>query len=200
MSVFDRLNQAYARQGKMNPKAAREAAVASGGIGEGTKAWDALSTSEKTRRYTDEGQGAIDRSLQAGVSAAMPGFQDELQGIRESAIRRGVDLGDIGTRNEGSLASAFQRNIANTAGSMAQQNYQTALDRLYGYRDYRTAQDEAKANRRAAGLGAVASLGGMALGSPLGAGVGGKIGSWVSKLGGNKAIRGVAAMGDPSWY
>lgn len=188
MSVFDRLNQMYAKQGKMNPKAAREQAVANGGIGEGTKAWDQLSTSDKTRRYVDEGQGAIDRSLQAGVSAAMPGFQDELQGIRESAIRRGVDLGDIGTRNEGSLASAFQRNIANASGQMAGQNYQTALDRLYGYRDYRTMQDNQKAERRAGGLGAVAGLAGTVLGGPLGGAIGGKIGSWVSGMGGRQGL------------
>lgn len=175
MSVFDRIRQMQAQ------KSQRSAAVTRGGIGEGTPEWDALSTEEKTRRYLAEGQDAAKQGINSLVSAAMPQFQDELQGIRESAIRRGVDLGDIGTRNEGTLASAFQRNIANTAGQLASQNYQTALDRTYGYRDYRTAQDEAKANRRASTLGTLGGLAGMAAASPLGAAVGSKLGSWFNK-------------------
>jgi hypothetical protein len=170
MSVFDRIRTQMAAGNQ------RSAAVRGGGIGEGTREWDALSTDEKTRRYAQSGQDSVNQGTKAALDSAMPGFQDDLQGIRESAIRRGVDLGDIGTRNEGTLASAFQRNIANVAGAGAQQNYQTALDRLYGYRDYKTAQDNAKAERRSAGLGAVAGIAGSVLGGPLGAKIGGKLG------------------------
>jgi hypothetical protein len=191
MGVFDRINQMYTQKGQTSPfdkKRARSAAVAAGGIGEGTKEWDALSTSDKTRRYADEGQEYVNRGTRAALDSAMPGFQDDLQGIRESAIRRGVDLGDIGTRNEGSLASAFQRNMTNVADAGARDNYNTALERLYGYRDYRTSQDNAKAERRSAGLGAVAGIAGTFLGSPAGAAVGGKIGGMMSKLGGRGGL------------
>ena len=194
MSVFDRITRMQAQRG-VGPKAQRSAAVNAGGIGEGTREWDALSTDEKTRRYVQSGQDAVNQSTKAALDSAMPGFQDDLQGIRESAIRRGVDLGDIGTRNEGTLASAFQRNIANVAGAGAQQNYQTALDRLYGYRDYRVAQDNAKAERRAAGLGAVAGLAGMALGGPLGAVLGSKIGGMLSGGGAGMAKNVAAGYG-----
>jgi hypothetical protein len=49
----------------------------------------------------------------------MPAFNQNLQNIRESAERRGVSNGEIETNSEGDLASAFQRNIANAAGSQA---------------------------------------------------------------------------------
>lgn len=193
MSVFDRIRQQMeARKGQ------RTAAVAAGGIGEGTKEWDALSTSEKTRRYVGEGQDAVNRSTQAAMDTAMPGFQNQLQGIAESAIRRGVNLGDtrnIQTQNEGTLASAFQRNLANVANQNAMSNYNTALDRLYGYRDFRTGQDNAKADRRAATWGAIGSLGGQFLASPLGATVGGKMGSWVSRMVGRKPLPALPAPG-----
>jgi hypothetical protein len=183
MSVFDRFRQMQAQKPMT-------------GVQENNPMWKSLSTGDKTKRYVAEGQDAINTSMNAAVSSAMPGFQDELQGIRESAIRRGVDLGDIGTRNEGTLASAFQRNMANTAGSMAQNNYQTALDRLYGFRDWQTAKDNAKAERRGATIGAIAGGVGMLAGGPLGGGIGGM----VSKFRGNKVLSNVAKMGDPSWY
>ena len=176
MSVFDRFKTMQTQR-----------ASAMTGVQENNPLWKSLSTGDKTKRYVAEGQDAINTGMKAAVDAAMPAFQDQLQGIRESAIRRGVDLGDIGTRNEGTLASAFQRNIANVAGAGAERNYQTALDRLYGYRDYRTAQDNAKAERRAAGLGAVAGLAGMALGGPLGAGLGSKIGGFLGGSGAGMA-------------
>jgi hypothetical protein len=65
------------------------------------------------------GQEALNASTQAAVSSAMPQFQQQLQGIRESAERRGVSNGDIETNSEGTLASAFQRNIANATASHA---------------------------------------------------------------------------------
>ena len=163
MSVFDRFRQMQAQKPMT-------------GVQENNPMWKSLSTGDKTKRYVAEGQDAINTSMNAAVSSAMPGFQDELQGIRESAIRRGVDLGDIGTRNEGTLASAFQRNMTNTAGSMAQNNYQTALDRLYGFRDWQTAKDNAKAERRGATIGMLGTVAGTVLGGPLGGAIGGKLG------------------------
>ena len=189
MSVFDRFKTMQTQR-----------ATAMTGVQENNPLWKSLSTGDKTQRYVAEGQDAINTGMKAAVDSAMPAFQDQLQGIRESAIRRGVDLGDIGTRNEGTLASAFQRNMANTAGSMAQQNYQTALDRLYGFRDWQTAKDNAKAERRAGTIGAIAGGLGTLAGSPMGASIGGKIGGMVSKVRGRKALSNVAKMGDPSWY
>ena len=177
MSVFDRFKTMQTQR-----------ATAMTGVQENNPLWKSLSTGDKTQRYVAEGQDAINTGMKAAVDSAMPAFQDQLQGIRESAIRRGVDLGDIGTRNEGTLASAFQRNMANTAGSMAQQNYQTALDRLYGFRDWQTAKDNAKAERRAGTIGAIAGGLGMLAGGPMGAFIGGKIGGMVSKMGGRTPL------------
>lgn len=177
MSVFDRFKTMQTQR-----------ATAMTGVQENNPLWKSLSTGDKTQRYVAEGQDAITTGMKAAVDSAMPAFQDQLQGIRESAIRRGVDLGDIGTRNEGTLASAFQRNMANTAGSMAQQNYQTALDRLYGFRDWQTAKDNAKAERRNATIGAIGTVAGTLAGGPMGASIGGKIGGMVSKMGGRTPL------------
>ena len=177
MSVFDRFKTLQAQR-----------ASAMTGVQENNPLWKSLSTGDKTKRYVAEGQDAINTSMRSAVDAAMPGLQDQLQGVRESAIRRGVDLGDIGTRNEGTLLSAFQRNMANTAGGMAQQNYQTALDRLYGFRDWQTAKDNAKAERRNATIGAIGSVAGTLAGGPLGGVIGGKIGGMVSKMGGRTPL------------
>jgi hypothetical protein len=77
---------------------------------------------EDRNRFLDTlngGQEALNTSTQAAVSSAMPAFNQNLQNIRESAERRGVSNGEIETNSEGDLASAFQRNIANAAGSQA---------------------------------------------------------------------------------
>lgn len=52
------------------------------------------------------------------VSGAMPEFNQQLQGIRENAIARGIGTGDLGTAYEGSLASAFQRNLTSKAADL----------------------------------------------------------------------------------
>lgn len=134
--------------------------------------------------YMAEGQDSVNRSTAAAASSAMPQFQDGLQDIRENAIRRGVSLGDTGniqTRNEGSLASAFQRNLANTAGSSAMELYQTSLDRRAGDRDYRASQDNASNESRGSIFGALGSLAGSFAGSPTGqrflGGIGSRLGS-----------------------
>jgi hypothetical protein len=67
----------------------------------------------------DGGQEALNTSTQAAVSSAMPAFQQQLQGIRESAERRGISNGEVATNYEGDLASAFDRNIANATASHA---------------------------------------------------------------------------------
>lgn len=56
--------------------------------------------------------------LSAYVAGAMPQFMQQLQGVRENDISRGISTGDLGTAYEGSLASAFQRNIASQAAGL----------------------------------------------------------------------------------
>lgn len=147
-----------------DPKAAREAAVARGGIGEGTTGWDALPTDEKLRRYTADGQDALTRSVRATVDGALPAFDQRLQGIRESARARGISNGDTAGGYERQLADDFERNIANAIAGGSMDLYQTGLDRLYGYRDFSTAKSNAKAQSRANLWGAVGGLAGAYLG------------------------------------
>lgn len=106
-------------------------AVTGGGGGHPNTAADAYGTAttdsgsyanEDRNRFLDTlngGQEALNTSTQAAVSSAMPQFQHQLQGIRESAQRRGISNGEVATNYEGDLASAFQRNIANSVGSQA---------------------------------------------------------------------------------
>jgi hypothetical protein len=137
---------------------------------------------KSTQEYMNMGQEAFNTSLNAGVSSAMPQFQDQLQDLRESAIRRGVEYGDIGTRNEGSLASAFQRNIANAAGSNAIGLYQTALDQRAGRQD----QLQGRANARAGNIGALGQVAGQFLGSKAGQEVLGSVGGRLAQLMGRR--------------
>jgi hypothetical protein len=77
---------------------------------------------EDRNRFLDTlngGQEALNTSTQAAMSSAMPQFQQQLQGIREGAERRGISNGEVATNYEGDLASAFQHNIANSVGSQA---------------------------------------------------------------------------------
>ena len=89
--------------------------------------------------------------LQSYVAGAMPQFMQQLQGVRENAVQRGISTGDLGTAYEGSLASAFQRNIASKAADL----YGTRLGaagQLYG-------QDSANAlNSSNQYLGAVGDI------------------------------------------
>jgi len=89
--------------------------------------------------------------LQSYVAGAMPQFMQQLQGVRENAVQRGISTGDLGTAYEGSLASAFQRNIASQAAGL----YGTRLGaagQLYG-------QDSANAlNSSNQYLGAVGDI------------------------------------------
>lgn len=169
---------------------------------------------ESRKRYTDlieGGQGAFEESARAAVDAAMPSFRSELQGVRESANRRGVGVGDLGTSYEGDLASAFDRNMKNAISSQALGVYGTRLgasgdvygmdvdlgessrnrylDLLTGTRDYEFAKANAKRKRRGGILGAFGTLlggaAGFALGGPAGAAAGANIGgSFGSGIGG----------------
>jgi len=138
------------------------------------------------------GQQALDTSISSAMSAAMPSFMNQMQNVQESGVRRGISTGDLGTSFEGDTASAFQKNIANAAGSQAMNMFSTQLgaaqnqantdqnqylDMLTGNRDYEMAQQNAKRQKSAGlfgGLGAV--VGGLAGGST-GANVGYAVGS-----------------------
>jgi hypothetical protein len=157
------------------------------------------------------GQQAFETSAKAAVDAAMPSFMGQLQGVRESALRRGVQNGELGTSYEGDLASAFQHNTANAIAGQALGLYNTQLGAsqdLYGM-DTRRAQDsrdsyldiltargdwdrlnaEQKRKKRGGigGMigGTLGAVGGFVVGGPAGAVQGAKIGSSVGgKIGG----------------
>lgn len=75
-------------------------------------------------------QDAFNKTAGSFLQNALPGFQKSLQLTREDGIRRGISTGDLGTSNEGDLASAFQRNIANALGGLAMQGYEGSQNRL----------------------------------------------------------------------
>jgi hypothetical protein len=138
--------------------------------------------SQDRNRFLDilgGGQSALNDSAHAAVENAMPEFQHSLQGLRESAIRRGASNGDLATSYEGDLASATDRNMKNSiagqaaglygtqvgaAGQLAQNSGNTYLDLLSGNRD----ADQAKANNKTdmwgSILGAAGQIGGAYLG------------------------------------
>lgn len=58
------------------------------------------------------------KELAAYVAGATPDFQKQLQGQREANVARGAGTGDLGTAYEGSIDSAFQRNITAKAGDL----------------------------------------------------------------------------------
>lgn len=133
-------------------------------------------------RYLDllnNGQQAFETSARAAMEAAMPAFSRQLQGVRESAARRGLSTGDLGTSYEGDLTSAFQKNTANaiaqqalglygerlgSAGSLYGMEHNNYLDLLSGQLDRKQAAKNARAQANASmwggvlsGLGAVGS-------------------------------------------
>lgn len=145
-------------------------------------------------RYLDilnGGQSALDTSISSAVNSAMPSFNKNLEGVRESAVRRGISTGDLGTSYEGDLASAFQKNIANAAGSQAMNLFNTesgAAGNLYGseqnqylgllsgQQQYEENQQNAKKAKSSALFGGLGSLIGGGIGGPTGAAIGGSIG------------------------
>jgi hypothetical protein len=68
------------------------------------------------------------QTLQAYVNGAMGDFNKSLQSQRESSVQRGIGTGDLGTAYEGSLDSAFQKNIASQAAGL----YGTRLNAAQG--------------------------------------------------------------------
>lgn len=136
----------------------------------------------------DQADSYIARVLQSTESAAMPQFEARLQDIREGAIRRGVSNGDLATSYEGDLASAFQRNITNTAGSLALTEYENSrnrmLDLLTGERDYDTMLENLKRKRRAGLFGGLGALAGAAVGSFV-PGIGTEVGAEVGAAAGS---------------
>jgi len=144
------------------------------------------------------GQDALTKSLQAAFSAAMPTYFKNLQSLRESNVARGAGTGGLGTTTEGDLTSAFQRNLANAAGSQALGLYNTQTSALGGLlnqdnqqndeyasmlggeRDYETQQANARKQRKGGLFGGIGSIlggvGGFLLGGPAGASLGSSIG------------------------
>jgi len=161
-----------------------------------------VATAESRGRYMDilgGGQEELDRSIRSAVSAGMPELNRNLQGAREGAISRGVGLGELGTSYEGDVYSAFQKNIANSAGLQAMNLYGTRtagygnlheldvgvaegsrsryLDILAGQRDADIAKANAKKKRGSLLGSIVGGVGGFLLGGPAGASAGANIGS-----------------------
>lgn len=153
------------------------------------------------------GQGQLEAWTRGLVSGEMPQFHRALQGARESASRRGVANGELGTSYEGDVASAFQRNISNaiagqavnvwgqqtqgygdamrTDAQMAESSRNRYFDALAGNRDYETSernyadQKAAEKKRRKGGIwGTVGTIAGAALGSVI-PGVGTGLGATV---------------------
>lgn len=77
------------------------------------------------QRYQDPNAGMdqLRTAVSSLYSSALPQFNAQLQGVRENAIRRGISTGDLGTRYEGDLASAFQQNLTNAVNGLVYDNY-----------------------------------------------------------------------------
>lgn len=145
-------------------------------------------------RYLDilnGGQNALNTSISSAVNSAMPSFNKNLEGVRESAVRRGMSTGDLGTSYEGDVASAFQKNIANAAGGQAMNLFNTEaggagnlynadqnqyLDLLSGNRDYDQAQQNVKNQKQSSLFGGLGALIGNHYGGATGAQIGAAIG------------------------
>lgn len=130
------------------------------------------------------GQEALNQYAQSAMSAAMPSFMGQLQGVRESAQRRGISTGDLGTSYEGDLASAFQQNIADaiaqqsmnlygqqlgTSAGMYDMSRNNYLDLIHGAADRKDMNRNAKKDRQAglygAGMNAIANGAGRLYGA-----------------------------------
>ena len=182
----------------------------------GQQADTAYQESQGSRnRYIDTisgGQNALNTYAQSAMSSAMPAFKQQMQGVQESEIARGVGtggsggVGNLGTSYEGDLTSAFQRNIANSVGMQSMNLYGTqvgAAGNLYGtdteasqldqnrylsavsgQRDYETALANANKKRGAGIMGAIGAIGGAAIGSIV-PGVGTALGAQLGGMAGS---------------
>lgn len=198
--------------GKKKPSALNQVAGKMTGqedVLEGRAAKGEAQADESRNRFSsilEGGQAALEQSVSAAMSAAMPEFRKAMQSTQETEVARGVGVGGLGTSYEGDLESAFQRNIANAAGQQATALHATDvsgasamygedssraaagegqyLDLLAGNRDYEQAKENAAKKRKAGLFGALGSIGGAAIGTfllpgigtGLGAELGGKLG------------------------
>lgn len=147
----------------------------------------AYATEDRARylKLLDGGQDRLNEYARSAMSAAMPGFMNEIQNIRESAQRRGISTGDLGTSYEGDAASAFQQNIADAISGQAMNLYGTQmggagglydmsrnnyLDLVAGALDRKEMGRNAKRDRQAGNLRAYMAMLGQAAGAAAGAG------------------------------
>jgi hypothetical protein len=161
---------------------------------------------ESRNRFTGilgEGQGALETSVSAAMSSAMPEFRKAMEGVQESEVARGVGvgsgspMGNLGTSYEGDLMSAFHRNIANAAGAQALGLYGTRVgaasslygldteSAMFGRNRYTSMLGGAAANakRRSAGLfGTLGAVAGGIVGGPTGATMGGELGTALGSM------------------
>lgn len=121
------------------------------------------------------------QTLSAYVNSAMGSFNKSLQDQRESSVQRGIGTGDLGTAYEGSLDSAFQKNIAgeaaslygtrlNAAGNLYGQDSQNSANDQNRYLDTLTAQSDqsqAKKNAHNSFLGGILNTVGTVAGAAL---------------------------------
>lgn len=82
--------------------------------------------------FLQNGQSDLNNYAQSAMSAAMPAFNKQMQGVQESEVARGIGGGSLGTSYEGDLQSAFQRNIANAVGQQSMNLYGTQLGSSQG--------------------------------------------------------------------
>lgn len=107
-------------------------------------------------QYADptNGQDQLSSLIQSQISSAMPQFNQALGGVRESAIRRGISTGDLGTSYEGDLASSFQKHIADSVSGQAfnlfQGNRNTYLDLVSGGLDRQQGVNNARSSAKGA--------------------------------------------------
>jgi len=199
------IDEARARANGPKPRTAAEILRDESGTERGRAAGydsDAKRSRREYENHLDSGDESLNEWTRAAISSGMPAFEQALQGVRETAISRGVGLGELGTSYEGDLASAFERNIANAVSSQAMnlyntrsagrsELYQTDVDRaegsrgrylglLTGERDYDIARENMRRQRRGGLFGGIGSLiggvGGFLVGGPAGAAAGAQIG------------------------
>lgn len=80
----------------------------------------------------DGGQGALEASTKAALSAAMPTLFNALQHTKENNIRRGMMNGETPTSYEGDVYSAFQGNLANATAGQAMNMFGTQVNARQG--------------------------------------------------------------------
>lgn len=111
----------------------------------------------------DGWKNAFHDTAQAFLDQQMPSFLKTLGMTREDGIRRGISTGDLGTSTEGDLVSAFQKNLADSLGSLASQNYNAGRDRYLGLLGSQYDADQSGANSHNQMLGGLLGMTGGTL-------------------------------------